>query len=218
MLGESIIGQGQPSCWVNTLHCSFQMLFSRSTNVFLQHWYLPFLCKGQKSGWLNGLAEAEAQCPPVLADATALTCFWNGENTMVTAREVWGVCLPLIHAHLPYCVPYKSQKLAMTLPLPRAAKSHILLSVTSLIDKCPYYFPYFTWSTLHSQPALPCLFFSFTLHAASLWRHFPQNAGSKGRRAKAAGSGCEAGKGKFWFQLKARRINFFYSKELIVLG
>lgn len=40
--------------------------------------------------------------------------FWNRENTTVTAREVWGVCLPLSRAHLPYRVPYNPQKPAMT--------------------------------------------------------------------------------------------------------
>lgn len=56
-----------------------------------------------------------------------------------------------------------------------AAETHTLLSVTSLIYKRPCYFPYFTQSTLHSQPALPWLFFGFASHASALRQHFPHS-------------------------------------------
>lgn len=125
--------------------------------------------------WLAQWADRSRSTMSTYAGWCSITnpSFWNREDMAVTAREVWGVCLPLLCTHLPYRVPYKPQKPAVTIPLPCAAEMHILLSVMSLIYKCPCYFPYFTWSTLHSQPALPWLFSGFVSHAADLWRHFP---------------------------------------------
>lgn len=133
--------------------------------------------------------------------------FWNGENTAVTAREVWGVCLPLSRAHFPYRVPHRPQKPSMTLSAPCAAKAHVLLSVTSLIYKFFCYIPYFTRSMLHSQSVLPRLFSGFALRAANLRRCFPYSRQSTTRtecgkqRKESCGSRkwLWGGKGKFLF-------------------
>lgn len=76
----------------------------------------------------------------------------HSSNGQVSDR---GVSFLLSLACLPYRVPRKPQKPAMTPPLPCAAETHALLSGTSWTCKCPFYFPYFTRPTLTAQPALP---------------------------------------------------------------
>lgn len=163
----SINSQRYPSCWMNALSCSFRICFQKCwhTSAVLAPPLPPQETKTE-------LAQQ--------TEATVSTCagwcsianpsFWSRENTTVTAREAWWVCFPPPHAHLPYRMPYKLQKPAMTPTLPSAAKIHMPLSkIRTLIYICPCYYPYFSWSILHSQPALPLLLFGFPSRVVNLW-------------------------------------------------
>lgn len=115
-----------------------------------------------RSSWINGLTEA--QCPPVLAHATSLTCLWYRENRAAIARKASSVCLTV------YDTNHKDYD--PTIPLCSQDTHPLLSHVLNL--QCSCHFLYFTWFALHCLPAFCWLSLGFASCATSPWWHFPQ--------------------------------------------